>query len=148
MLHPVFDFVCRHLRALWSHGRTSWSLISLPCDITSIRSSPWIWLQRRRLPWCRCVPELQRSSLQGKHVISLWLRDNFFSFEVWNNSLTNTPSYLLPSLFYLLFSFYIFFHIVTILSIITLILFMLFNVSLILYFYLKYFYTLQFLLQS
>lgn len=61
------DFPCRHLRTHWSHGRTSSSTISLLWDHTSTLSSLWIWPQRRRPLWCRCVLELRRSSLQGKH---------------------------------------------------------------------------------
>lgn len=60
---------CRRLRTRWSHGRTSWSTTSRLCGRTSTRSSPWIWRRRRKLPWCSCAPELQRSSLQGKRAL-------------------------------------------------------------------------------
>lgn len=65
-------FPCRHLRTHWSHGRTSWSMTSHLCGLTFTLSSLWIWLQRRRLPWCKCVPGRQKSSLQGKHELT-WI---------------------------------------------------------------------------
>lgn len=64
--YPLIFFPCRRLRTHWSRGRTNWSMISLLWGLTSTHSSLWIWLQRRRPPWCRCAPGLPRSSLRGK----------------------------------------------------------------------------------
>lgn len=43
-------------------------MTSLPYGLTSTRSTLWIWPQRRRTAWCRCVLGLLRSSSQGNNA--------------------------------------------------------------------------------